>query len=63
MFSWPRREKIIFLEFRGFGTQIEDGQNTVSTVGFVVGLCLDIFAGFVVGLVLWWLLCGGDWVF
>ena len=32
---------------------------------FLMGLrlvCGWIFAGFVVGLVSWWLLCGGDWV-
>jgi len=31
MFSWPHGEKIIFLDFSGFSTQIEGGQNTVST--------------------------------
>ena len=32
MFPQPHGEKIIFLEFSGFGTQIEGGQNMVSTV-------------------------------
>ena len=36
MFLWPHREKIILLEFSGFGRQIEDEQNTVSTTGHVV---------------------------
>ena len=31
MFLWPHGEKIIFLDFSGFSTQIEGGQNTVST--------------------------------
>ena len=32
MFSCPHGEKIIFLNFSGFGTQLEGGQNTISTV-------------------------------
>ena len=32
MLPQPHGEKIIFLEFSGFGTQIEGGQNMVSTV-------------------------------
>ena len=38
MLSWPRREKIIFLDFLGSGTQIEGGQNTLSTM-----LYLDVW--------------------
>ena len=30
MFPWPHRGKLIFLVFSGFGTQINDGQNTIS---------------------------------
>ena len=30
MFPWPYEEKIIFLEFLGFGTQIKGGQNMIS---------------------------------
>ena len=33
MFSWPHEEKITFLDFSRFGTQIEARQNTVSTHG------------------------------
>ena len=33
MFSWSRREKIIFLDSSGPVMQIEGGQNTISIVG------------------------------
>ena len=34
MFLCSHGRKLIFLEFFGFGMQIECGQNTVSTIGF-----------------------------
>ena len=33
MFLWPHREKIIFLDSLGSGTQIRGEKNTVSTIG------------------------------
>ena len=49
--QWAWWCRVVWLFFNGF------------VAGFVVGfwlVCGWIFVGFVVGLVSWWLLCGGD---
>ena len=40
MFSWTHREKIIFFDFSGSGTQIENGQNMVTTNSYFYSLVI-----------------------
>ena len=40
MFSWPHREKMIFLDFSGSSTQIKSEQNMVSTINITYWLLI-----------------------